>query len=76
MIRLIKEGYLRGIGVLKFKNRELLNITGTYDFTQFGLGVNIDFSVTTPVHVGFTIGRLTVYIQVLGVQFYETNVRN
>jgi hypothetical protein len=71
MIRLIKEGYLRGIGILKIKNRELLNITGTYDYTQFGLGANIEFTIQQPIHIGFTIGRLTVYIQVLGVQFYE-----
>jgi len=71
MIRFIKEGYLRGIGILKIKNRELLNITGTYDYTQFGLGANIDFTITQPIHIGFTIGRLIVYIQIFGIQFYE-----
>lgn len=71
MFRYIKEGYLRGIGILRFGNREVLNIMGTYDPTQFGLGVNIDFSTNQPLHIGFTVGRMTVYIQLFGIQFYE-----
>lgn len=69
MIRYIKEGYLRGIGIFRFGNREVINVTGSYDFTQFGLGANIDFTKQCPVHIGFTIGKLTVYIQLFGVQF-------
>lgn len=69
LFRIIKEGYLRGFGVLRFGNREVLNVTGTYDFTQFGLGANIEFTKQNPVHIGFTIGKLTVYIQLFGLQF-------
>lgn len=71
MIRFFKEGYLRGFGILRFGTRELLNITGTYDYTQFGLGANIDFTKDQPVHIGFTVGRVTVYIQLFGIQFKE-----
>ena len=69
MIRYIKEGSLRGFGILKLGNREVINITGSYDSTQFGLGINIDCSKYQPIHIGFTLGRLTVYIQLFGVQF-------
>ena len=71
MIRLIKVGYLRGLGVLRIKNRELLNITGHYDNTQSSLGVNFECNYEQFIHIGFTIGRLSVYIQVLGIQFYD-----
>lgn len=69
MIRYINEGYLRGIGILRFGKREAINITGTYDHTQFGFGANIDFTKRCPIHIGFTIGKLTVYIQLFGLQF-------
>ena len=72
MIRLINDGYLRGLGILRIKNRELLNITGHYDdLTQVSLGVNFECNYEQPIHIGFNFGSLSVYIQVLGIQFYD-----
>ena len=71
MIRLIKVGDLRGLGVLRIKNRELLNITGHYDNTQSSLGVNFECNYEQPIHIVFNFGSLSVYIQVLGIQFYD-----
>lgn len=71
MFRYIKQGYLKGLGIIRLGNRELFNLTGTYDHTQFELGMNINFTKDCLIHVGLTIGKVTVYIQILGKQFYK-----
>lgn len=71
MFRLIKEGCIKGFGILRFNNRELVNVTGALDITQFEFGINLNMSKTCPLHIGFTVGKFTMYIQFFGVQFYE-----
>lgn len=71
MFRLINEGCLKGFGIVKFGDREVINITGSFDITQFELGINISFTKVCPLHIGCTIGSFTFYIQFFGIQFFE-----
>lgn len=57
-----------GFGLLFFGKREVVNcIVATNDTTSIGLDINV--SHFTPLHVGFTLGKRTIYVQLFGYQF-------
>lgn len=70
MIRFFREGLLYGVGIIPFFNtREVLNIAGMLH-SDWSFSLNISMSKESPLHIGFTIFGLDVFIQFFSCTIY------
>ena len=65
--RTINEFRFRGFGIGHTGNRELINAGFSREF-EWSWGINLSLSRSVPIHLGVSVGPVTLYLQIMGEQ--------
>ena len=55
LIKISKVGLLNEISILSFGRRDFLNFS-CVKYSEFHIGMDIDFSLMAPIHIGLSLG--------------------